>query len=156
MQWESMAHHNLKQHIKKQGERMKRIIFILCTVFSLIGCSASSSRIDATYKPEMNIVTEKADLFIAQKIIRLANEKGFEQKILNTDLGYYQYVTPNEAFAFPMEITIFVEPIKNNLNKVSISAMIANKRSLQPIAKSQVYRAVDDFVEELNNELVIK
>lgn len=130
---------------------MKKFILILLSLITL-GCSATSSRIDSKYENNLRLSTSKTEKEIFQKIIFVAQQNGFEQKILNPELGYIQYQTPMTLTTYPMEVTIF---IKNNVkeNVIEISAMNANKNSLLPLAKTQVYRAIEKFSEELKNEL---
>lgn len=130
---------------------MKKFLLILLS-FITLGCSATSSRIDSSYDEKLQLSTKKTEKEIIQAIIITAQRNGFEQKILNQELGYIQYQTPMTLTTYPMEVTIF---IKNNAeeNTVEITAMNANKNSLIPLAKSQVYRAIEDFSEELKKEL---
>lgn len=130
---------------------MKKFLLILLS-FITLGCSATSSRIDSSYDGKLQLSTKKTEKEIIQAIIITAQRNGFEQKILNQELGYIQYQTPMTLTTYPMEVTIF---IKNNAeeNTVEITAMNANKNSLIPLAKSQVYRAIEDFSEELKKEL---
>lgn len=130
---------------------MKKFLLILLS-FVIFGCSATSSRIDSSYDDELRLNTKKTEKEIIQTIIIVAQQNGFEQKILNQELGYIQYKTPMTLTTYPMEVTIF---IKNTTDGkiVEITAMNANKNSLIPLAKSQVYRAIADFLEGLKIEL---
>lgn len=130
---------------------MKKLLLLLLS-FIFIGCSVASTRIDNKYDDNLRITTSKSEKEIAQKIILLANQNGFEQKIINLELGYIQYRTPMTLTTYPMEVTILITK-ENDINVLSISAMNADKNSLLPLAKSQVKRAIGDFVTELKNQL---
>lgn len=131
---------------------MKKILLLITMILIFVGCSVASTRIDSKQDESLRITTIKSEKEIVQKIILLANENGFEQKILNLELGYIQYRTPITLTTYPMEMTILITK-EENMNVLSISAMNADKNSLVPLAKSQVKRAIGDFVTELKNQL---
>lgn len=131
---------------------MKKILVFIVSIF-ILGCSATSTRIDSKIDSDLKITTTKSEKEIIQSIIMIANENGFEQKTLNMDLGYIQYQTPTTLTTYPMELTIFISEQKDGTNIIKMSAMNANKNSLIPLAQSQVKRAIKDFSDELRNDL---